>query len=177
MKPVQYRSCCIYSHRTMRLAGADNVPIWSEKSGDSKRRSPDLRLPHLRRRTQRGYGRGPQRSRGRGCPCHLLHQQRQPLRPETRESGEEREKVTPEDLHHTCIMLLILTFQLMKIELQVSLVIRGSNVLSFLTRKLSFWTNFEMWISEFAYKKSANNEGHPYCQTRYNEFTAITNKK
>ena len=30
----------------------------------------------------------------------------------------------------------------------------------FLTRNLSYLTNFEMWISEFADKKSANNEYH-----------------
>ncbi len=37
----------------------------------------------------------------------------------------------------------------------------------FLTGKLLFWTIFPMWISEFADKKSANNEGCLYAHTAY----------
>ena len=33
-----------------------------------------------------------------------------------------------------------------------------------MTWKLSFWNNFEMWISKFEDKKSANNEGRLYRQ-------------
>jgi len=36
----------------------------------------------------------------------------------------------------------------------------------FLTRKLPFWSILSMWISEFADKKSANNEGRLYLVTR-----------
>ncbi len=61
------------------------------------------------------------------------------------------------------------------ILVQVSLVIRGRYVLSFWTANLEFavkksifdWKSvilglFQMWMSEFADKKSANNEGRLY---------------
>ena len=43
----------------------------------------------------------------------------------------------------------------------------------FLTRKLSFWTNFEMWISKFADKKSENNEGCLYDHERSHSTVSL----
>ncbi len=42
------------SQRTMRLAWTDDVPLRPERAGHSKGWWPDLRLPHVRRRTKRG---------------------------------------------------------------------------------------------------------------------------
>ncbi len=59
--------------------------------------------------------------------------------------------------------------------IQVSLVIRhfGPRILNsqirspFSTGKLSFWTIFSVWISEFADKKSSNNEGRLYFESGF----------
>ncbi len=42
------------SQRTMRLAWTDDVSLRPERAGHSKGWGPDLRLPHIRRRTKRG---------------------------------------------------------------------------------------------------------------------------